>query len=167
MAFQMVPALQKLTAVSVNIPFSADDPILDFRMIFKDEQSAGEGLAALNMGLGFLAQASKDATPLINLLKRKTDKNIASISFNINAMTEAAKTAQKNIEQAKKQRAEARKRRQIQRQQAAKKRAAAQQKTAAPAKPAAQQPAVKQNAAPTPAATPATSATPAKAGPAK
>ena len=184
MAFQMVPALQKLTAVSVNIPFSADDPILDFRMIFKDEQSAGEGLAALNMGLGFLAQASKDVTPLINLLKRKTDKNIASISFNINAMTEAAKTAQKNIEQAKKQRAEARKRRQIQRQQAAKKRAAAQQKPAAPtapapkqpavqqkpaapAKPAAQQPTVKQNAVPAPAATPATSATPAKAEPAK
>ena len=160
MAFQMVPALQKLTAVSVNIPFSVDNPILDFRMIFKDEQSAGEGLAALNMGLGFLAQASKESAPLINLLKRKTDKNIASISFNINAMAEAAKTAQKNIEQAKKQRAEAAKRRQLQRQQAAKKSAAVQQKPAAPAKPAAQQPTVKQNAAPAPAA-------PAAAKPAK
>lgn len=163
-AFQMVPALQKLTAVSVNIPFSVDNPVLDFRMIFKDEQAAGEGLAALNMGLAFLGQASKDLIPLINLLKRKTDKNIASISFNINEMAEAAKTAQKNIEQGKKQRAEARKQRQLQRRQAAKKRAAAQQKPAAPAaapqqpaaqqKPAApaapapQQPARQQNAAP-------------------
>ena len=158
---QMVPALQKLTAVSVNIPFSVDNPILDFRMIFKDEQAAGEGLAALNMGLALIAQASKDVTPLINLLKRKTDKNIASISFDINAMAEAAKTAQKNIEEAKKQQEEARKQRQIQRQQAAKKRAAAQQKPAAPAKPAVQQPAVKQNAAPAPAAAPA-AAKPAK-----
>ena len=149
-AFQMVPALQKLTAVSVNIPFSVDNPILDFRMIFKDEQSAGEGLAALNMGLAFLGQASKDIVPLINLLKRKTDKNVASISFNVNEMAQAAKTAQKNIEEAKKQRAEARKQRRIQRKQAAKKRAAAQQQPAAPAAPAAapQQPAVQQNPAP-------------------
>lgn len=152
LAFQMVPALQKLTAVSVNIPFSVDNPILDFRMAFKDEQAAGEGLAALNMGLAFLGQASKEVIPLINLLKRKTDKNIASISFNINEMAEAAKTAQKNIEEAKKKRAEARKQRQIQRQQAAKKRAAARQKPAAPAKPALQQTTVNQNAAPAPAA---------------
>ena len=148
MAFQMVPALQKLTAVSVNIPFSVDNPILDFRMTFTDEQAAGEGLAALNMGLGFIAQASKDVTPLINLLKRKTDKNIASISFGINEMAEAAKTAQKNIEKTKaQQRTEALKRRQLQKQKAARKRAAGRQ-NAAPGKPAVQ-PSVKQN--PTPA----------------
>ena len=130
-AFQMVPALQKLTAVSINIPFSVDNPILDFRMIFKDEQSAGEGLAALNMGLGFLAQVSKEVTPLINLLNRKTDKNIVSISFNINQMVEAAQKMQKEIEKAKKQREEARKQMRQRRQN---KRAAIQQNTAAPAK---------------------------------
>ena len=147
MAFQMVPALQKLTAVSVNIPFSVDNPILDFRMTFTDEQAAGEGLAALNMGLGFLAQASKDVTPLINLLKRKTDKNVASISFSINEMAEAAKTAQKNIEKTKAQRAEARKRRQLQKQEAARKRAAARQNSSPATKPA-ELPAVKPNTAP-------------------
>ena len=159
MVFQMVPALEKLTAVCVNIPFSVDNPILDFRMIFKDEQSAGEGLAASNMGLGFLAQASKEATPLINQLNRKTDKNIVSISFNINQMVETAQKMQKEIEKAKKQREEARKQRlrqrQLKRQQSAGKPAAIPQKPAVQAQPA---PAGKQNTAPAVVPAPAESA---------
>ena len=133
---QMVPALQKLTAVSVNIPFSADNPVFDFRMVFADEQSAGEALAALNMGLGFLAQASKEIQPVIALLNRKTDKNVASISFSIRDMAETAQKAQKQIELAKKQKAEARKRRQLQRQRNARKAASAAKPADKPQNPA-------------------------------
>ena len=93
------------------------------------------------------------------LFNRKTDKNIVSISFNINQMVETAQKMQKEIEKAKKQREEARKQRlrqrQLKRQQSAGKPAAIPQKPAVQAQPA---PAGKQNTAPAVVPAPAESA---------
>ena len=143
MAFQMLPALKKLEAVSLNIPFSADDPVLDFRMIFKDEQAAGEMLAAANMGLGFATQAGKEYADFAQKLTRKTEKNIFSLSLKLKDVEELGK----KIEANKKKREQARaarkaalkaKAQQMKAQQTKKAVAPAQPapKAAAPAKPA-------------------------------
>ena len=96
MAFQMLPALKKLEAVSLNIPFSAEDPALDFRMFFKDEQAAGEMLAAANMGIGFATQAGKEYADFAQKLIRKTEKNIFSISFKLKDVEELGKKIEEN-----------------------------------------------------------------------
>ena len=96
MAFQMLPALKKLEAVSLNIPFSAEDPVLDFRMFFKDEQAAGEMLAAANMGLGFATQAGKEYADFVQKVTRKTEKNIFSLSFKVKDVEELGKKVEEN-----------------------------------------------------------------------
>ena len=135
---QMLPALKKLDAIALNIPFSADDPVLDFRMIFKDEQSAGEMLAAANMGLGFATQAGKEFADFAGKVTRKTEKNIFSLSFKLKDAEELGK----KIEEAKKKR-EQQKAKALQKAKARQKKAASAQKAGvqAPAKPA--QPALK------------------------
>lgn len=153
MAFQMLPALKKLEAVSLNIPFSADDPVLDFRMIFKDEQAAGEMLAAANMGLGFAIQAGPEYADFVQKLTRKTEKNTFTLSFKLKDVEELSK----KIEEAKKKRA----------QQKAALKAKAKQKKAQPAlkaAPTAAKPA--QPAAPKAAPAPAKPAAPKAAAPA-
>ena len=100
MAFQMLPALKKLEALSVNIPFSAEDPVMDIRLIFKDDQASGEMLAAANMGIGFMTQAGKEFADFAGKLTRKTEKNIFSLSFKLKDVEELGK----NIEASKKKR---------------------------------------------------------------
>ena len=153
---QMLPALKKLDAIALNIPFSADDPVLDFRMIFKDDQAAAEMMAAANMGIGFAAQAGPEYAEFVQKVTRKTEKNIFSLSFKI----KDAEALGKKIEANKKKREQEKAARQ------AALKAKAQQgkvqqakKAAAPAKPA--QPAPKA-AAPAKPAQPAPKAAPAK-----
>ncbi len=154
MAFQMLPALKKLEAVSLNIPFSADDPVLDFRMIFKDEQAAGEMLAAANMGIGFATQAGKEFADFAQKLTRKTEKNIFSVSFKLKDVEELSK----KIEEAKKKR-EQQKAKALQKAKAQQKKAQPAQKSALKAVPAnakpVQKPAAPKAAAPTAPAQPA------------
>ena len=126
---QMLPALKKLEAIALNIPFSEDDPVLDFRMIFKDEPAAGEMMAAANMGIGFATQAGPEYAEFAQKVTRKTEKNIFSLSFKIKDAEELGK----KIEASKKKREQERAARQ------AALKAKAQQnakKAAVPAKPA-------------------------------
>ena len=95
-AVQMLPALQKLSFVSLNLPFAEKDPEVDFQMIFSDDSAAGEMLAAFNMGLGFVAQ---EAPELNTALSRKTEKNALLISFKIDEMDKAVKAVQARKEQ--------------------------------------------------------------------
>ena len=79
---QMVPSLKKLQALTMNVPFSADKPEVDFRMIFPDGAAANEMLAAINLGLGVLTQSgSKDAADIVGKLKRNVTENAVRISF--------------------------------------------------------------------------------------
>jgi|GEM_PF-1521960 len=97
-ALQMVPALQKLQSVAMNVPFAPDkQPEMDFRMVFQDDAAANEMLATVNMGLGFLAQ-SKDpnAAKIVKMISRKAEKNAVVISFPID---ELAKTVEKSVKQ--------------------------------------------------------------------
>ena len=141
MVFQMLPALKKLEAFSINIPFSADDPVLDFRMIFKDEQAAGEMMAAANMGIGFAAQAGKEYADFAQKVTRKTEKNIFSLSFKVKDVEELGNKIEQSKKKKEQQKATLRAKAQQQKAQPA-------PKTAAPAKPA--QP-VQKTAAPAPA----------------
>ena len=50
--FRMVPSLLNLETISASMPFSVDNPVLDFRIAFKDVPSAWEALGALNVGIG-------------------------------------------------------------------------------------------------------------------
>ena len=129
MAFQMLPALKKLEAFSLNIPFSADDPVMDIRLIFKDDQAAGEMLAAVNMGIGFMTQAGKEFADFAQKLTRKTEKNICILSFKLKDVEELGK----KIEESKKKKE----------QQKAAMKAKAQQKKIQPAQKAAPAPAAK------------------------
>ena len=101
MAMQMLPALQKLTTISLNIPFAVEDPVVDFRMTFKDEQAANEMLAAVNMGVGFAAQAGKEFADFAKDVKRKTEKNAVSIVFRVKAAEELGKKVQEAEKQKK------------------------------------------------------------------
>ncbi|MBO4630405.1 MAG: hypothetical protein J5858_00640 [Lentisphaeria bacterium] len=95
MAMQMLPALQKLTVITLNIPFSVDDPEVNFRMIFQDDQAAGEMLAAVNMGIGFIAQSNnKEMADLTKIFLRKTEKNAVCISFHSKPVAEALEKMQ-------------------------------------------------------------------------
>jgi len=148
MVTQMLPALKKLDAIAMNIPFSADDPVVDFRMIFKDDQAAGEMMAAANMGIGFAAQAGPEYAEFVQKVTRKTEKKIFSLSFKIKDAEELGKKIEANKkkreqERAARQAALKAKAQQMKAQQA--------KKAAAPAKPA--KPAPK--AAPAKAAQPA------------
>ena len=96
MAFQMLPALKKLTAVSLNVPFSETDSEIDFQMIFQDEQAAGETLAALNMGLGFIANSEPD---FVKQIHRKTEKNILRVKVFVKPLEEAIRKMQQKQEQ--------------------------------------------------------------------
>lgn len=142
MVFQMLPALKKLEAISVNIPFSAEDPVMDIRLFFKDDQAAGEMLAAANMGIGFMTQAGKEFAEFAGKLTRKTEKNIFSLSFRLKDVEELSK----KIEESKKIKEQQKAALKAKAKQKKAQKAAA-QKIAAPAKPA--QPV--QKAAPTPA----------------
>ena len=133
MVTQMLPALKKLEAIAMNIPFSADDPVVDFRMIFKDEQAAGEMMAAANMGIGFAAQAGPEYAEFVQKVTRKTEKKIFSLSFKIKDAEELGKKIEANKkkreqERAARQAALKAKAQQMKAQQA--------KKAAAPAKPA-------------------------------
>ena len=105
MAFQMLPALKKLEAFSLNIPFSADDPVMDIRLIFKDDQSAGEMLAAVNMGIGFMTQAGKEFADFAQKLTRKTEKNICILSFKLKDVEELGKKIEANKKKREQERA--------------------------------------------------------------
>ena len=129
LAVQMVPALQKLKYYTFNIPV-ADDPEVDFRMVFDDDQAASEMLAAVNAGLGFIAQ---DNPQLNTALTRKAEKNTVIFSFKTDEMEKAVKA----VRFKKKQKIAAR-----QKAKKAKKAKAAKQQSAKPAAPAeAQKPA--------------------------
>ena len=94
-ALQMVPALQKLQLISLNVPFEPGKPAdLDFRLVCQDDAGANEMLAAVNMGLGFLTQ-SKDpeALKLANLIKRKAEKNTVVISFPVEEVIKSFENA--------------------------------------------------------------------------
>lgn len=147
---QMIPALQKLTAISVNIPFSETDPVMDFRMFFKDEKAAGEMLGTVNMGLGFAVQAGEEFADFVNKLQRNTDKNVLKISFRLKDAEEFGK----KVQETKK------KKEQLRREREAQLKAKAAQKPApAPAKtqvqPAQKPAAAPANAQPKPAQKPA------------
>jgi len=106
MVTQMVPVLKKLTALSLNIPFSADDPVMEFRMILTDEPAAGEMLATVNMGIGFVSQANKEFADFTKKMQRKTDKNVLFISFKLKDVEKLGKdlqAAEKQKKQLKKQ----------------------------------------------------------------
>lgn len=97
-AVQMVPSLQKLQFISLNVPYAPDkQPEMDFRMVFQDDAAANEMLAMVNMGLGFLTQ-SKDpeALKLVKMINRKAEKNAVVISFPID---ELAKLCEKSVKQ--------------------------------------------------------------------
>ncbi len=135
---QMLPALKKLDAIALNIPFSADDPVLDFRMIFKDEQAAAEMMAAANMGIGFATQAGPEYAEFTQKVTRKTEKKIFSLSFKIKDAEELGKKVEANK---KKREAALKAKAQQMKAQQAKKAAPAQPapgapKAVAPAKPA-------------------------------
>ena len=102
---QMLPALKKLDAIALNIPFSADDPVVDFRMIFKDDQAAGEMMAAANMGIGFAAQAGPEYAEFVQKVTRKTEKNIFSVSFKIRDAEELGKKIEANKKKREQERA--------------------------------------------------------------
>ena len=105
MVTQMLPALKKLDAIAMNIPFSADDPVVDFRMIFKDDQAAGEMMAAANMGIGFAAQAGPEYAEFVQKVTRKTEKNIFSLSFKIKDAEELGKKIEANKKKREQERA--------------------------------------------------------------
>ena len=101
MAMQMLPALQKLAAMSLNIPFSVDDPVVDFRMIFQDDQAAGEMLGAVNMGAGFISQSSPELAELTKMFLRRTEKNAVCISFHSKPVAKALEKIQRKSQQKK------------------------------------------------------------------
>ena len=146
MVFQMLPALKKLEALSVNIPFSAEDPVMDIRLIFKDEQAAGEMLAAANMGIGFMTQAGKEFADFAEKLTRKTEKNIFSLSFKLKDVEELSKKIEESKKKKEQQRAALKAKAQQKKDQSVQKTAPA--PAAKPAQPV-------QKAAPAPAAKPA------------
>ena len=165
MAFQMLPALKKLEALSVNIPFSAEDPVMDIRLIFKDDQAAGEMLAAANMGIGFMTQAGKEFADFAGKLTRKTEKNIFSLSFKLKDVEELSKKIEESKKKKEQQRAALKAKAQ---QKKVQKNVTSSAKPAQPVQKAAPVPAAKpaqpvQKAAPVPAAKPAQ---PVKAAPA-
>ena len=134
---QMLPALKKLDAIALNIPFSADDPVVDFRMIFKDDQAAGEMMAAANMGIGFAAQAGPEYAEFVQKVTRKTEKNIFSLSFKIKDAEELGKKIEANKKKREQERAAQRAARQAALKAKAQQMKAQQAKKAvAPAKPA-------------------------------
>lgn len=93
---QMIPALKKLRFITANVPFSAANPEMDFRMIFQDEAAAHEMLAAVNMGLGFLMQSDdKDVTDMIKTIDRKVEKQAVRISFPLTEVAGGIDKAQK------------------------------------------------------------------------
>lgn len=94
MAMQMLPALQKLTRISLNVPFLADDPVVDFRMMFKDEQAANEMLAMVNMGVGFAAQSGKEFADFAQKIQRKAEKNTVKVVFSLKDAEELGKKIQ-------------------------------------------------------------------------
>ncbi len=127
MAAQMVPALKKMTALSLNIPFSADDPVMEFRMILSDDSAAGEMLAAVNMGIGFAAQSSKEFADFTQKMQRKTEKNVLFISFKLKDLETLGKQVQEANKKKEQLKAARRK------QKAQKKALSAQKKAAKPA----------------------------------
>ena len=94
-AVQMLPALQKLEAFSLNIPFAKEDQTIFFRMIFKDDQAAAEVLAAANMGLGMVA---KEEPELVKAIVRKAEKNAFILSFNSKPLYDSFKAAQEKAQ---------------------------------------------------------------------
>ena len=148
---QMIPALQKLTAISVNIPFSETDPVMDFRMFFKDDKAAGEMLATVNMGLGFAMQAGEEFAEFTQKLKRNTDKNILTISFRLKDAEEFGK----KVQEAQKKKAQLREQQAMQKAKAAQKPAPAPAPQVQPVQKPAPAPAVQAQPAQKPAAAPA------------
>ena len=142
MACQMIPALKKMETVSLNIPFSADDPVMDFRMAFQDDQAAGEMLATANMWIGFAAQGGPEFVDFTQKLNRKAEKNVFSLSFKLkdaeefgNKVQEAQKRKEQQLKAAREQQARNRKKAQSARKKG--KKAAAPAVKAQPAAPAA------------------------------
>ena len=93
---QMVPALKKLQFITGNVPFSADKPEMDIRLVFPDDAAANEMLAAINLGLGVLTQSGdKDAVDLVNMFSRKVEKKSVRISFPISDLARKIDEMQK------------------------------------------------------------------------
>ena len=132
MATQMVPALKKMTALSLNIPFSADDPIMEFRMTLADEAAAGEMLATVNMGIGFASQGSKEFADFAQKMQRKTEKNNLLIAFKLKDVEKLGKDVQESNK--KKEQLKAAKKKAQQKAKPAQKPAAPAQKPAAQGK---------------------------------
>ncbi|MBO4647507.1 MAG: hypothetical protein J5806_05075 [Lentisphaeria bacterium] len=100
-AVQMVPALKKLQFVSLNVPFEpGKQSVVDFRLVCQDDTAAGEMLAAVNMGLGFLTQTKDpDAIKLVNMINRKAEKNVVVISFPIEDVVKLIEESEKQKQQ--------------------------------------------------------------------
>lgn len=85
------PALAKLRLVTVNMPFSADKPRMDVRMVFADAAAAGEVLAVVNTGLGEMAKApDREAAAAVRKIDRKAEKSTLRISLPIGELVEQA-----------------------------------------------------------------------------
>ena len=93
---QMVPALKKLQFVTGNVPFSADKPEMDIRLVFPDDAAAHEMLAALNLGLGVLTQSGeKDAVDMVKMIGRKVENKAVCISLPLTELARKIDEVQK------------------------------------------------------------------------
>ena len=84
----MLPALYDLNLIMLNVPNPDDDLTLEFH--FTKEDSAGQVLAALNMGLALFAQKDPE---LSGMIKRSTEKNILKITLGTKFFEYAQKAA--------------------------------------------------------------------------
>jgi len=84
-AFRMLPSLRKLDAIYANLPFSPDNPVLDFRAVFTDGPSAWETLGALNFGIGCIPERERD---IVEQLRRGVDKKTLFVTWGLGKIVE-------------------------------------------------------------------------------
>ena len=82
---RMVPSLRKLDTVYANLPFSPDNPVLDFRAVFTDGHSAWETLGALNVGIGCIPERDR---AIEEQLKRGVDKKTLFVTLGLGKIAE-------------------------------------------------------------------------------
>ncbi|OQA80858.1 MAG: hypothetical protein BWY31_03897 [Lentisphaerae bacterium ADurb.Bin242] len=97
-ATQMVPALKKLTIVTLNAPASPDSFHLEIKLLFSDDKAPVEAFAALNMGLEMIARENPG---ILKNLDRKTDGKELRIDLNSAFFTEIAEAGRKARERAR------------------------------------------------------------------
>ena len=84
-ALRIVPSLRNLATIYASVPFSPDNPVLDFRAAFNDAPSAWETLGALNVGIGCIPESERS---IEEHLKRGVDKKTLFVTLGLGKIAE-------------------------------------------------------------------------------